>query len=191
MVKRGSKGWRCSRFSGCLASFWLYPRTKDDELFLIGRLIEPTAPLFVPTQLTAAKHEQDEQFETAACCLACSSVDHVLVRKLVFRQRLEIASAVRLGPLRGDRMAILPIEIFDAAEHDRFIDTEDINLVEVDKTAVEAKRALFEVDHETCAIVYLGTDGVDKLCVCHNSYLLVNRSRHTQKRETACLKTCM
>ena len=191
MVKRGSKGWRCSRFSGCLASFWLYPRTEDDELLLIGRLIEPTAPLFVPTQLTAAKHEQDEQFETAACCLACSSVDHVLVRKLVFRQRLEIAPTVRLGPLRGDRMAILPIEIFDAAEHDRFIDTEDINLVEVDKTAVEAKRALFEVDHETCAIVHLGTDGVDKLCVLHNSYLLLNRSRHTQKRETACLKTCM
>lgn len=72
-------------------------------------------------------------------------------------------------------MAILPIEIFDAAEHDRFIDTEDINLVEVDKTAVEAKRALFEIDHETCAIVYLGTDGVDKLCVLHNSYLSVNK----------------
>lgn len=162
-------------FSGCLASFGLYPRTKDDELFLVGRRIEPTAPLFVPTQLTAAKHEQDEQFETAACGLACSSVDHVLVRKLVFRQRLEIASAVRLGPLRWDRMAILPIEIFDAAEHDRFIDTEDINLVEVDKAAIETERAFLEIDHETCAIVYLGTDGVDKLCVLHNSYLLVNK----------------
>lgn len=170
MVKRGSKGWRCSRFSGCMAWFWLYPRTKDDELLLIGRLIEPATPLLVPIELAAAKHEQDEQLKTAACGLACGPVDHVFVGKLVFGQRLEIAPTVRLGPLRGDRMAILPIEVFDAAEHDRFIDREDINLVEVDKTAVETKRALFEVDHETRPTVDLGTDGVDKLCVCHNSY---------------------
>ena len=72
-------------------------------------------------------------------------------------------------------MAILPIEVFDAAEHDRFIDREDINIVEVDKTAVETERALFEVDHETRTTVDLGTDGVNKLCVLHNSYLLVNK----------------